>query len=323
MKDPSKILIFTWNFSIVFYFSLVSDSYRQLTEVPLELALSLFSFFWEPQPVTVKNEKISHKIKLFNNFLCFFHFWYVAARLYKTFGGEKWKTQVLLTAFMVSGFIFGIFFLMNMILWNRGSSAAIPFTTLIAIVCLWLGISTPLVFVGAYMGYKKNPIEHPVRTNPIPRQVPEQIFYTKPVPGILMGGVLPFGCIFIQLFFILNSIWAHQTYYMFGFLFLVTIILVITCSETTILLCYFHLAAEDYNWWWRSFLTSGMTGIYFFLYGVHFFNSKLDITETTSAILYFGYMLIMTSGVVLFTGTIGFFACFWFVTKIYSAVKVD
>lgn len=248
---------------------------------------------------------------------------YVAARLYKTFGGEKWKTQVLLTAFMVSGFIFGIFFFMNMILWNRGSSAAIPFTTLIAIVCLWLGISTPLVFVGAYMGYKKSPIEHPVRTNPIPRQVPEQIFYTKPVPGILMGGVLPFGCIFIQLFFILNSIWAHQTYYMFGFLFLVTIILVITCSETTILLCYFHLAAEDYNWWWRSFLTSGMTGVYFFLYGVHFFNSKLDITETTSAILYFGYMLIMTSGVVLFTGTIGFFACFWFVTKIYSAVKVD
>lgn len=50
-------------------------------------------------------------------------------------------------------------------------------------------------------------IEHPVRTNQIPRQVPEQSFYTKPLPGIVMGGILPFGCIFIQLFFILNSIW--------------------------------------------------------------------------------------------------------------------
>jgi transmembrane 9 superfamily protein 2/4 len=248
---------------------------------------------------------------------------YVSARLYKTFGGEKWKTQVIMSAFLVSGFIFAIFFAMNMILWNKGSSAAIPFTTLIAVLCLWLGISTPLVFVGAYWGYKKAPIEHPVRTNPIPRQVPEQIFYTKPLPGILMGGILPFGCIFIQLFFILNSIWAHQTYYMFGFLFLVTTILVVTCSETTILLCYFHLAAEDYNWWWRSFLTSAMTGIYFFLYGVHFFNSKLDISEASSTMLYFGYMGIMTVMVCLFTGTIGFFACFWFVTKIYSAVKVD
>merc|ERR1719428_2285359 len=177
---------------------------------------------------------------------------------------------------------------MNMILWNRGSSAAIPFTTLIAIVCLWLGISTPLVFVGAYMGYKKNPIEHPVRTNPIPRQVPEQIFYTKPVPGILMGGILPFGCIFIQLFFILNSIWAHQTYYMFGFLFLVTIILIVTCSEATILLAYFHLCAEDYHWWWRSFLTSGFTAVYFFLYCIHYFFSKLSIEGAASTILYFG-----------------------------------
>ena len=51
------------------------------------------------------------------------------------------------------------------------------------------------------------PIEFPVRTNQIPRQIPEQSFYTRPFPGIIMGGVLPFGCIFIQLFFILNSIW--------------------------------------------------------------------------------------------------------------------
>lgn len=37
---------------------------------------------------------------------------------------------------------------------------------------------------------------------------------------------------------------SHQMYYMFGFLFLVFIILLITCSEATILLCYFHLCAE-------------------------------------------------------------------------------
>lgn len=37
---------------------------------------------------------------------------------------------------------------------------------------------------------------------------------------------------------------SNQIYYMFGFLFLVFVILIITCSETTILLCYFHLCAE-------------------------------------------------------------------------------
>ena len=47
-----------------------------------------------------------------------------------------------------------------------------------------------------------------MRTNQIPRQIPDQSLYTRPMPGIIMGGVLPFGCIFIQLFFILNSIWS-------------------------------------------------------------------------------------------------------------------
>ncbi|KAM9795510.1 transmembrane 9 superfamily protein member 5 [Neosynchiropus ocellatus] len=248
---------------------------------------------------------------------------YVSARLYKTFGGEKWKSNVLLTALLCPGVVFADFFLMNLILWVEGSSAAIPFGTLVAILALWFGISVPLTFVGAYFGFKKPPIEQPVRTNQIPRQIPEQSFFTKPVPGIVMGGILPFGCIFIQLFFILNSIWSHQMYYMFGFLFLVFIILLITCSEATILLCYFHLCAEDYHWWWRSFLTSGFTAVYLFVYAVHYFYSKLQIIGAASTILYFGYTMIMVLIFFLFTGTIGFFACFWFVNKIYSVVKVD
>lgn len=248
---------------------------------------------------------------------------FTSARLYKTFGGERWKTNVMMTAFLVSGSVFGVFFFMNLILWGAGSSAAIPFFTLVAILALWFGISVPLTFIGAYFGYKKRPIEHPVRTNQIPRQIPPQLFYTRPLSCIVMGGILPFGCIFIQLFFILNSIWAHQMYYMFGFLFLVAMILVITCSETTVLLCYFHLASEDYRWWWRSFLTSGFTAVYFFLYAMHFYMSKLAIEGITSAILYFGYTLIMTIMIFLFCGMIGFTACFWFVTKIYSVVKVD
>ncbi|XP_045063339.1 transmembrane 9 superfamily member 2 isoform X1 [Coregonus clupeaformis] len=248
---------------------------------------------------------------------------YVAARFYKSFGGEKWKTNVLLTCFLCPGVVFADFFVMNLILWGEGSSAAMPFGTLVAILALWFCISVPLTFIGAYFGFKKTGIEHPVRTNQIPRQIPEQSFYTKPLPGIVMGGILPFGCIFIQLFFILNSIWSHQMYYMFGFLFLVFIILVITCSEATILLCYFHLCAEDYHWQWRSFLTSGFTAVYFLVYAIHYFFSKLQITGLASTILYFGYTMIMALIFFLFTGTIGFFACFWFVTKIYSVVKVD
>lgn len=248
---------------------------------------------------------------------------YVSARMYKMFGGEKWKSNVLLTSFLVPGVVFGVFFVLNLVLWIQGSSAAVPFSTLVALLALWFGISVPLTFIGAYFGFRRRPIEHPVRTNQIPRQIPEQSLYTRPLPGIVMGGVLPFGCIFIQLFFILNSIWSHQMYYMFGFLFLVFIILIITCSEATVLLCYFHLCAEDYHWWWRSFLTSGFTAVYFFIYCIHFYFTKLEMVGSASGFLYFGYTFIIVFLFFMLTGSIGFFACFWFVTKIYSVVKVD
>lgn len=248
---------------------------------------------------------------------------YVSARVYKSFGGEKWKSNVLLTSMLSPGIVFCLFFVMNLILWAKDSSAAVPFSTLLALLALWFCVSVPLTFIGSFFGFRKRAIEHPVRTNQIPRQIPEQSVYTQPIPGIIMGGVLPFGCIFIQLFFILNSLWSNQMYYMFGFLFLVFVILVITCSETTILLCYFHLCAEDYHWWWRSFLTSGFTAFYLFVYCIHYFVTKLNIEDAASTFLYFGYTLIMVYLFFLLTGTIGFFACFWFVRKIYSVVKVD
>lgn len=135
---------------------------------------------------------------------------YVSARIYKSFGGVKWKSNVLLTATFSPGIVFGLFFVMNLVLWHEESSGAVPFSTLVAILALWFGVSVPLTFVGAYFGFRKRSLEHPVRTNQIPRQIPDQSIYTQPIPGIIMGGVLPFGCIFIQLFFILNSLWSNQ-----------------------------------------------------------------------------------------------------------------
>ena len=63
----------------------------------------------------------------------------------------------------------------------------------------------------------------------------------NPVFSCLVGGVLPFGAVFIELFFILTSMWLHQFYYLFGFLALVFVILIITCAEISIVLCYFQV----------------------------------------------------------------------------------
>lgn len=248
---------------------------------------------------------------------------YSSARLFKMFKGAEWKKIALRTAFMFPATVFVIFFVLNALIWGQKSSGAVPFGTMFALVFLWFGISVPLVFVGSYVGFKKPAIEDPVKTNKIPRQIPEQAWYMNPMFSILIGGILPFGAVFIELFFILTSIWLNQFYYIFGFLFIVFIILLITCAEITIVLCYFQLCSEDYLWWWRAYLTSGSSALYLFLYATFYFFTKLEITKLVSGALYFGYMLIVSYAFFVLTGTIGFYACFWFTRLIYSSVKID
>lgn len=53
------------------------------------------------------------------------------------------------------------------------------------------------------------------------------------------------------------------------------------------------------------------------------FVPQLDIVEFIPSLLYFGYTALMVLSFWLLTGTIGFYAAYMFVRKIYAAVKID
>ncbi|KAI8391495.1 uncharacterized protein BYT42DRAFT_197298 [Radiomyces spectabilis] len=248
---------------------------------------------------------------------------FVSARIYKMNGGEAWKTNVVMNATLFPGVILGSLIGLNFFLIASDSSGAVPFGTMLALIGLWGIIALPLSVAGSYFGFRKPRIEHPVRTNQIPRQIPDQPFYLRSIPSILMGGILPFGAIFIELYFTMNSIWFHRIYYGIGFLFLVFVVLMLTCSQVTILMCYFHLCNEDYHWSWRAFLTAGATGLYVYLYSLLYYFTKLDINSFTSTVLYLGYSALISLLVTILTGAVGYLACLIFLRKIFASIKVD
>ena len=99
---------------------------------------------------------------------------YTASITYKCLKGAQWKTLTLLTAFLYPGIVFVGALFLNFFIWGRGSSGAVPFGTIVALICMWFCISVPLVFCGAFFGFKQGLLEPPVRTNEIPRQIPAQ-----------------------------------------------------------------------------------------------------------------------------------------------------
>jgi transmembrane 9 superfamily protein 2/4 len=212
---------------------------------------------------------------------------------------------------------------------------------MLVIIGIWFVISIPLSFAGSWFGFRATPIEPPVRTNQIPRQIPPTTTYLKPIPSMLLVGILPFGAIFVELYFIMSSIWFSKIYYMFGFLFLCYGLMIITCAAVTVLMVYFLLCSENYHWQWRAFLAAGTSAVYIFLNALLYLISKLSLGGLAGTVLYIGYsallsflFFVLTGEIMLLvpvfcatanhvSGSIGFFASWMFVQKIYGSIKID
>ncbi|WWC73426.1 uncharacterized protein I206_107393 [Kwoniella pini CBS 10737] len=253
---------------------------------------------------------------------------YVSSRTYSTLGGNQWKSNLILTTILFPIIIFSLIGLLNLILIFNNSSGSIPFGTILAILLLWFLISAPLSILGYFYGMKigsfKNHSSQQQQINSIPRQIPLiKPFYLKIFNSILIGGILPFGAAFVELYFVLSSLFGNRAYYAFGFLFLTFLIYILTISTVTILFIYFTLCSEEYRWHWRSFLIGGGSAFWLFIYGIWYWISRLSFDSFTSVILYFGYLFLFSLLDFLIGGSIGYIATYFAIRRLYSSIRVD
>ncbi|KAL0381156.1 UNVERIFIED_CONTAM: Transmembrane 9 superfamily member 2 [Sesamum angustifolium] len=89
----------------------------------------------------------------------------------------------------------------------------------------------------------------------------------------------------------------------------------------TVALTYFQLVAEDHEWWWRSFLCGGSTGIFIYSYCLYYYYARSDMSGFMQTSFFFGYMACICYGFFLMLGTVGFRAALLFVRHIYHSIK--
>jgi len=249
---------------------------------------------------------------------------YVSGGFYLRNEGKAWIRAMLMTAGLYPGLTMAIAFLLNTVAIFYRSLAAVPFGTMVVVAVLWGFISFPLCLFGTVIGRNWNGTpDNPCRVKRIPSPIPFKKWYLQPWVVSTLGGLLPFGSIFIEMYFIFTSFWNYKVYYVYGFMLLVFLILIIVTVCVTIVGTYFLLNAENYHWQWTAFFSACSTAFYVYLYSIHYFVMKTKMTGFFQTCFYFGYTAMFCLALGIMCGAMGYLGSSVFVRRIYRNIKCD
>jgi transmembrane 9 superfamily protein 3 len=236
---------------------------------------------------------------------------------------QRWKQVLILTGLLFPGLIIAIMFCLNSLSWMYKATNAISFLTIMGVFLIFC-VQLVLLFVGTQLGrhtYKGS--DFPVHKNKFLRPIPTSEWYMQRWFICLLGGTLPFGSIFIEMYFIFTSFWNYKFYYVYGFSLLVLAILIVVTVCVAIVSTYFLLNAEDYRWKWSAIMSGGSSAIYVFLYSIFYFYTKTSMNGLFQTTFYFGYMFIFSSALFFLGASVAYSGVRFFVSVIYENIKSD
>ncbi|ESO96693.1 hypothetical protein LOTGIDRAFT_174735 [Lottia gigantea] len=249
---------------------------------------------------------------------------YIAANNFRKMGGSNWVWNINLTSSLFALPFFLVWALINSVAWGYGTTQALPWTTVVLLMALWVFVGYPLTVIGGIFG--KNwaaGFDAPCRTKNIHREIPSVPWYRSGFAHCIVGGFLPFSAISVELYYIFATLWGREQYTLFGILFIVYGILLSVTACISVALTYFQLSAEDYRWWWRSIFSAGSTGIFVFIYALFYYCKRSNMSGALQTIEFFGYTFLSCYVFFLMLGTVSYFSSLKFVRYIYVNLKMD
>ncbi|XP_060965736.1 transmembrane 9 superfamily member 5 [Cannabis sativa] len=248
---------------------------------------------------------------------------YTSAAFHSQFSETGWERSVLLTGVLYVGPLFVTVSIVNTVAIAKGTTAALPFGTILVVLLLYFFLAIPLLAFGGLIGHRfRSDFSAPCATKPYPREIPPLAWYRKTPTQMFIGGLLPFSAIVLQLHHLYASIWGYKIYTLPGILFITFAILVVLTAILSIVLTYVQLSAEDHQWWWRSVLCGGSTAIFMFGYGI-FFYLRSNMDGLMQLCSFIGYNACICYAFFLLLGSVSFRASLIFVRFVYRAVKSE
>uniref|UniRef100_A0A6T6N4Q3 Transmembrane 9 superfamily member n=2 Tax=Rhodosorus marinus TaxID=101924 RepID=A0A6T6N4Q3_9RHOD len=185
---------------------------------------------------------------------------------------------VLLTTRLVPGIVCVLFFLLNCLLWAADAAGAVDFVVLLGLLITWFGLSLPLTITGAFFAFRlmgSGPVGD--RTNLVPTLISQP---RKGVAFSCMLSLLPFLVAIEPLILALYAAVNEIPAFLFSTSIFGVLAVVVVSFEVGIIAADYLLQNGDYRWWWLSYLSSGMTGLYCFAFSSIYILVELVVRNT-------------------------------------------
>ena len=248
---------------------------------------------------------------------------YSSARFYKTVHGLNWLRVCIFTAIFFPIILILSLSSTNFLYYLEGSTTYVQFKNFFSLISLWIIGTIPLIFIGTMIGLSQKRIKFPCDINPVPGIISKNNYpwYLRVRYACLLTGFPPFFAIFVELFYIMDSLWKQDFYSLSKYLLLSIIILIIISNLIGILFTYLNLCKGDYRWWWKSFLVSASPAIYIIIFSI-FYLFKLRFTQISTILIYINFMILFSIIIALICGSSGLYVTFLFLNSIYSKIKL-
>jgi len=249
---------------------------------------------------------------------------YEGGRIFRMFGGQHWKRTMIYQVIFMPSVVVSSFIVINTTAIVYRSTMTVPFKTILLVMVLFALVCVPLHTAGTLLGRRAaSERTFPCRVHHLKRPIPTKHWMFTPAM-IVTAGLVPFGCLFIEMYFILSAVWSHnKVYYVYGFMFAILLLLCLVLICVSITCTYVLLNAEDYRWQWQSFLCCGATSVYVFIYTIHYFYNSTQMSGFLQTVYYFSMSLNFCIFLGLFCGALGFLGASKFVHLIYSNIKAE
>ncbi|CEL92549.1 unnamed protein product [Vitrella brassicaformis CCMP3155] len=248
---------------------------------------------------------------------------YAGGYTFKLYGGKGWKKAMFAQVLFIPSVVLVIFAFLNTTALVYTSSMAVPAKNIATVVLLFLVLCIPLHTVGTLLGRRHaSKAAFPCRIHHLKRPIPPK--HWAFLPCMISGaGLIPFGCVFIEMYFLFSSFWGYKFYYVYGFMLAILLLFscVLVCVSITSV--YILLNAEDYRWAWVSFLSCASTGVYVFLYSIYYYHNSTKMRGFLQFMYYFGSTAFFCFCLSLFCGSLGYLGAFRFVSLIYKNIKAE